>query len=89
MLEILLNAEGTVEGSYAKQLTYKSREFPNLFTVALCCTISVNEITGAGLMKKKCKHKYIYIGMQIKQHQIFLMKSTHIALQKAEIYVKS
>ena len=35
------------------------------------------------------EHKYIYIGMKIKQHQIFLMKSTHIALQKAEIYVKS
>ena len=74
VLEILLNAR--LEnwrhggGSYAKQLTYKSSQFTNLLTVALCCTISVNEIAGAGSMKKKCKLKLIYIGMTIKQHQI-------------------
>ena len=59
VLEILLSArlENWRHGgdSYAKQLTYKSSQFTNLFTVALCCTISVNEIAGAGLMKKNCK----------------------------------
>lgn len=74
VLEILLSArlENWRHGgdSYAKQLTYKSSQFTNLFTVALCCKISVNEIAGAGLMKKKCKLKLFYIVMTIKQHQI-------------------
>ena len=54
-------------GFLRKTIDIQIEMFPKLFTVALCCTISVNQITGVGLMKKKCKLKFFYIGMKIKQ----------------------